>query len=272
MINNKGHRFDEDSDELWDSDADNVVYRPTEYDGKENATSLPPEYECSEVNVAGPVEKDESHDDDYYSDSEEHHPDTERKASGRKSFFGIDEEGDDFFNNDVDPDPIPKSKPKPVKLDPEDPDYWMDEESDMAHIMPKPKKAWKWWFAGAVGVLLVILGVWIWFFRPFVDGAVKYGYIKSMERRGSFVKTFEGVLIPYRELGDTTPTYFEEIRFSVDGDSLAARMKEMMLECIPVKLEYESYHTPLFWKGAETMIITKADSADVEKILPPEYR
>lgn len=198
------------------------------------------------------------------------------KKPRKKGLFGLthDEEGDDFFDNDPDPEqePVEATKPKQVKLDPEDPDYWMDDESDFDHIMPKPRKAWIWWTAGAVTLLGILVGLWVWFFTPYTDGAVKYGYLKSMERRGTFVKTFEGVLIPYRELGDSTPTYFEEIRFSVDGDSLAAHMKGMMLNCIPVRLEYEKYHTPLFWKGAETMVIVKADTADANKILPPEYR
>ena len=179
---------------------------------------------------------------------------------------------DDFFNDDDYDEPVPPKKVRQPKLDPEDPDYWLDERSEYPHIIPKPSKVWKWWIAGVVLLLAAICGVWMWFFRPYVDDAVKYGYIKSMERRGTVVKTFEGVLIPYRELGDATPTYFEEIHFSVDGDSLAAHMKGMMLRCVPVRLEYEVYHQPLFWKGASPMIVTAADSADVSRILPPEYR
>lgn len=158
------------------------------------------------------------------------------------------------------------------RLDPEDPDYWLDERSEYPHIIPSPSKVWKWWIAGVVLLLAAICGVWLWFFRPYIDDSVKYGYIKSMERRGTVVKTFEGVLIPYKELGDANPLYFEEIHFSVDGDSLAAHMKGMMLRCVPVRLEYEVYHQPLFWKGASPMVVTAADSADVSRILPPEYR
>ncbi|MCM1489781.1 MAG: hypothetical protein NC095_03005 [Muribaculum sp.] len=207
-------------------------------------------------------------------DTPEDIPEVVPRKSKKGSFFDIgkDEENDDFFNNDTEPEPEIKPKPKPVKLDPEDPDYWIEEESDISRMMPKPGKVWKWWFVGILAILLLLIGVWIWFFRPYVDGAVKYGYIKSMEQRGTVVKTFEGVLIPYRELGDSTPTYFEEIRFSVEGDSLAAHMKGMMLECVPVMLEYKMYHTPLFWKGSAPMVITHADTADVRKILPPEYR
>lgn len=183
-----------------------------------------------------------------------------------------DENDDDFYNDDDYEEPTPAPKPKQPKLDPEDPDYWLDEQSEFEHILPKPRKAWKWWLTAAIAGLALVGGVCIWFFRPYVDDSVKYGYIKSMERRGTFVKTFEGVLIPYRELGDKTPFYFEEIPFSVDGDSLAAHMKGMMLNCIPVRIEYELYHRPLFWKGASPMVVVGVDTADVKKILPPEYR
>lgn len=184
-----------------------------------------------------------------------------------------DDNDDDFYNDDDYEEEVkPAPKPRQPKPDPEDPDYWLDEQSEFDHIIPRPKKVWIWWTAAVVALLALLIGTWVWFFRPYVDDAVKYGYIKNMERRGTFVKTFEGVLIPYRELGDATPSYFEEISFSVDGDSLAAQMKRMMLDNIPVRLEYELYHQPLLWKGSSPMVIVGVDTADVRKILPPEYR
>ena len=176
----------------------------------------------------------------------------------------------DFYSSDE--EPVKAKKPKAPKLDPEDPDYWIEEESELDSILHKTKNKWKWQLGGALTLLLLIFIAWIWFFRPYADDAVRYGYIRNMERRGSLIKTFEGTMIPYKELGDPNPMYFEEVRFSVAGDSLAARMKRMMLDCVPVRVEYEVYHAPLPWKGEEKMIITKVDSADPERILPPEYR
>lgn len=280
MINDNNQKYrDDDSDELWDDDLE--ISSGTRHDSdhdhdsdSDDAFDSGYESDPESESDSGIIDEEDSEYSDHDAEDEEMPHSSSGKRTLRKSLFDFkrDEEGDDFFNNDVAPEPAPKPKAKRVILEPEDPDYWMEEESEFAHIIPKPKKMWKWWIAGVFVILCAIIGLWIWFFNPYVDDAVKYGYIKSMERRGSVVKTFEGVLIPYRELGDPTPTYFEEIRFSVDGDSLAAQMKGMMLECIPVRLEYEVYHTPLFWKGAEKMIITKADTADVNKILPPEYR
>lgn len=261
MIDDKDNRYsDEDSDELWDDDLNLNLDRSAGAAEPVEAPAVLDDEEDSEEGGTAALEADEAPDD---------------SRLRRKRLFKIDEEdeeGEDFFDNDNEPEPPRPTKTKPAKLDPEDPDYWMGDEPDFPSIIRRPKKIWKWWLAG-VGVLLIaIAGLWIWFFHPYIDDAVKYGYIKSMERRGSLVKTFEGVLIPYRELGDKTPTYFEEIPFSVDGDSLAAHMKGMMLECVPVRLEYETYHTPLFWKGASNMVVVKADTADAAKILPPEYR
>ncbi len=226
--------------------------------------------------------------DDFYSDPEpdpkpepepepEFEPDPEEvpaPKSRRERFFSSneDDEETDFYNSDIDPEPEPQKPHKVPKLDPEDPDYWIEEDSGLSSIFRTPRKKWKWWLTGVLIVLVLILGAWIWFFRPYVDSAVKYGYIKNMERRGSIVKTFEGSIIPYKELGDPNPLHFEELMFSVESDSLAAVMKRLMLNCVPVRVEYELYHTPLFWKGESQMIIIKADSADSNKILPPEYR
>ncbi|MDE5872004.1 MAG: hypothetical protein K2H22_08695 [Muribaculaceae bacterium] len=210
--------------------------------------------------------------DDYYSDPEPKAP----VKSRRERFFGKkaeeEEDDNDYFDSHTEPVPA-HQKPKTPKLDPEDPDYWIEEEdSPLSDIIPNPGKKWKWWLTAVITLLCAITFVWIWFLRPYTDNAVKYGYLKNMERRGSIIKTFEGSMIPYKELGDPNPFYFEEVRFSVRSDSLAAVLKRMMLGCVPVRVEYEVYHAPLPWIGEEKMIITKADTADPRKILPPEYR
>ncbi len=261
--------IEEDDNDLWDDeldlsqddnmpDHDNTPIYPYSHDDAYSS------YEENEEEQTSDSEQD------YYSDPE---PQPSTK-SRRERLFGKNEEDEenDYFDSDADPAPAPK-KPRPPKLDPEDPDYWIEEEdSPLSGILPNPRKKWKWKLAVAITVLIALLATWIWMFRPYTDNAVKYGYIKNMERRGSVIKTFEGTMIPYKELGDPDPFYFQELHFSVKSDSLAAAMKKMMLGCVPVRVEYELYHTALPWKGEQRMIIVKADSADPRKILPPEYR
>lgn len=257
------------NDKYQDSDSEELIDDDLILD-----TDLPEatdqyEYDSSDLSISSssdyvedmPKSSDDSDSPDYYDDEVENESESSEIAGEP-----------DYYDDDYEDEPVEKSEPKQPKLDPEDPDYWLDERSEFDHILPKPKKAWKWWLIGAAAFLIIIGGLWVWFFRPYVDDAVKYGYIKSMERRGSLVKTFEGVLIPYREIGDPTPTYFEEIQFSVANDSLAARMKELMLARIPVKVGYEVYRHPILWKGSSPMLIIAADTADVNSILPPDYR
>lgn len=257
---NDKHTDEEDDNELWDDELELMSDNDESYYADEHG-----------------------HPDttaDYYSETDsEPEPEIEAEPlpapkSRRERFFSKKEDDDatDFYNSDVESEPEPKKQPKVPKLDPEDPDYWIEEDSSLSSLLPKPKKKWKWWLVGCLILLVLTLVAWIWFFRPYVDNAVKYGYIKNIERRGSIVKTFEGTLIPYKEIGDPNPLHFEELKFSVESDSLAAVMKRMMLNCVPVRVEYEVYHTPLLWKGESQMIILKADSADAGKILPPEYR
>lgn len=263
---------DEEDNDLWDDELEIYDTYPSHNDDKEYDDE---KYE--EENEVGSSyeteEKGEKDDvpDDYYSEPETQ-PETKPKREG---FFRkkaeADEDENDYF--DSDDEPTPTKKPKTPKLDPEDPDYWIEEEaSPLENIIHKPGKTWKWWLAGAVSFLILLIFSWVWFLRPYSDNAIKYGYIINMERRGSIIKTFEGTLIPYKELGDPEPLHFKKVAFSVESDSLAAVMKRMMLGCIPVRVEYEMYHTALPWKGKENVIIVKADSTDPRKILPPEYR
>lgn len=249
-----------------------MSYSP--YDADEPEQS-PPAYEDEEPATETPVGEDDGP-DDYYSDPEPKSTSKPRRRGFLRKREDDEEEddGNDYYDSDNEPEPRPRVKePKTPKLDPEDPDYWIDEEeSPLSGLMPNPGKPWIWKLVAGMVALLALAGGWIWFFRPYADSAVKYGYIRNMERRGALIKTFEGTLIPYKELGDPDPLYFQEIRFSVPTDSLAAHMKRMMLGGVPVRVEYETYNTPLPWKGEERIVVVKADTADPRKILPPEYR
>lgn len=261
----------EEDNDLWDDELEIYDTYPShnsdkEYDDEkyEEENEVSPSYETEEKG-----EKDEET-DDYYSEPEiQQETKPKREGFFRKTTEA--EEENDYFDSDDEPTPI--KKPKTPKLDPEDPDYWIEEEaSPLDNIIHKPGKIWKWWLAGAITFLILLIFSWFWFLRPYTDNATQYGYIINMERRGWIIKTFEGTLIPYKELGDTEPFHFKKVAFSVESDSLAAVMKRMMLGCIPVRVDYEMYHNPLPWKGEESMIIVKADSIDPRKILPPEYR
>lgn len=268
--------FDDEEDrDLWDDELELTTDPPHEDRGDTYVQSFDPSVSYDPYGDTPDHthdDSDEAKEDDYYSDPVPEAPVKPR----RERLFGKRDEADDdndYFDSDSEAVPLPAPKHKTPKLDPEDPDYWIEEEnSPLSGIISGSKGKWKWKLTGIIAIIVLLAGGWIWFFRPYADGTVKYGYIKDMERRGSVFKTFEGTMIPYKELGDPDPLYFQEIRFSVAGDSLAARMKRMMLGCVPVRVEYDTYRSPLPWKGEQKMIIVKADTADPRKILPPEYR
>lgn len=276
----------EESDDLWDDELEindstssprdystDETFAPTSYYDSDYSDGSGKNHEDEPDPKPAYQNNQEDEADDFYSDQEpENKSKPKREGFFRRKVENDDEEDNDYFDSDEEPAPVVK-KPKHLKLDPEDPDYWIEEEeSAISSIIPPTDNRWKWWLGIALGCVVVILFSWIWFFRPYSDNAVKYGYLKNMERRGSLIKTFEGSMIPYKELGDPDPLYFQEVRFSVASDSLAAVMKRMMLGCVPIRVEYELYHAPLPWKGEEKMIIIKADTADPRKILPPEYQ
>lgn len=294
MRHNDDRYFDEEEDkDFWDdelelasgdadTDPDFLSRQPydpdtgyTPYDADEGDRQQEDYYRDNNEGYVEEKPKEAHQDgeqDDYYSEPETTTSPRRERFFGKKDPEDV-EEDNDYYDSDAEPASTHVSKPKAPKLDPEDPDYWIEEEeSPLSGIIPGSDKKWKWQLGAATAIIALMLGAWIWFFRPYSDNAVKYGYIKNMERRGSVFKTFEGSMIPYKELGDPDPLFFQEVRFSVASDSLAAVMKRMMLGCVPVRVEYETYHSPLPWKGEQNMIIVKADTADPRKILPPEYR
>lgn len=270
----------EDDIDLWDDElelSDQPYSRPdnSTYENVQPRTSDDEPYDyysdpASEASEQRPEARDQRPASSDVSDMSDPSDSSDHDDEDSEDEDDDDDDNDYFDDNDY---PVKTKQKKAPKLDPEDPDYWIgEEESPLSEIIHKPKNKWKWWLASAVALLIFILFSWIWFLRPHTDNAVKYGYIINMERRGSLVKTFEGTMVPYKELGDPHPLRFEKVGFSVESDSLAAVMKRFMLRCVPVRVEYKEYHAPLPWKGEAPLIIVNADSADPHKILPPEFR
>ncbi len=180
-----------------------------------------------------------------------------------------DNDKHDYFDGPDIPEPEEQPK-KPVYL-PDDPDYW-EEESEWEHL--KPKRKWKLWlWLGCILVLIALIcAVWLRFLNPYVEDASQVGYVEHIERRGTIFKTFEGVLLPYKELIDTTRVYRRDFVFTAADEATAVRLKQAMIEARPVRVTYKQYHATLPWRGASKTIVTAVDSVDPAKILPPEFR
>lgn len=106
---------------------------------------------------------------------------------------------------------------------------------------------------------------------PIRDDAIQFGYVENIERRGTVFKTFEGVLIPYKELMDTTRIYSRDFIFTAVDEKVATRLKRAQISAEPVRVGYRKYHATLPWRGASKIVVTSVDSVNPDKILPPEF-
>lgn len=176
----------------------------------------------------------------------------------------------DYFDEEIKEQPKPKKEKKP-KYKPEDVEYWEGEESEWDHLKPRIRFPFWGWIAVIAVVLGLMIALWIRFFSPYVEDATQYGYIDNIERRGSIIKTYEGILIPYKELMDTTRIYNRDFVFSVENDSTAKFIKQALHDAKPVRVTYKKYHATVPWRGASKIVVTEADTISPDKILPPEF-
>ncbi len=179
------------------------------------------------------------------------------------------QEKEDFFDGPDIPEQ-PKAPKKPA-YKPEDPAYWEEDESEWEHL--RLRKRWKVWLWAGCVLVVILLGVacWLRYFSPYVEDATQYGYVEHIEKRGTVFKTYEGVLLPYKELRDTTRIYSRDFIFTASDFEVAKRLKQAQLGGYPVRVEYRRYHATVPWRGSSKTVVTAVDSVDASTILPPEF-
>lgn len=183
--------------------------------------------------------------------------------------FDKDKEKNDYFDSEE----IIEEKPKPEKRPsyrPDDPAYW-EEESDWDHLKPGSGVPLWIWVVMSLVIIGIIIAGYLRYFSPYIEEATQYGYVEHIEKRGTIFKTYEGVLIPYKELRDTTRLYNRDFVFSVDNEKTATELKRAQFAARPVRITYKKYHATLPWRGSSKIIVTETDSVDPSKILPPEF-
>ena len=163
----------------------------------------------------------------------------------------------------------PEIVPKKPTYQPDDPNYW-DDESEWEHLKPRRRTALWLWLGAAILVIGLLIGMWLRYFSPYVTDAVQFGYVEHIEARGTIFKTFEGILLPYKELHDTTRIYNRDFIFTAADEKTATALKRAMLEGRPVAVEYRQYHATLPWRGSSKTIITAVDSVNPATIIPPK--
>ena len=149
-----------------------------------------------------------------------------------------EKEDNDFFESDEEIPEVRVKRPKKPSYRPDDPNYWDQEESEWEHLKPRPRLAMWLWIGGVVVLIALIIGCWFRYFSPYVDDAIQFGYVENIERRGTVFKTFEGVLIPYKELMDTTRIYSRDFIFTAVDEKVATRLKRAQISAEPVRVGY----------------------------------
>lgn len=109
-------------------------------------------------------------------------------------------------------------------------------------------------------LLIVLIGggltFYIRYLTPYVSEAQVRGYIVSVERRGIFFKTYEGVMATESALVDTTSVYQRDLTFSVTDPAVVEKLRGYQGTGQPVTLTYERYYGSLPWRGASTVVAT----------------
>ena len=181
------------------------------------------------------------------------------------------EEKNDYFESSAEEPEKPK-EPKKPRLTPDDPRYWDEPESEYEHLRPSPRSRVRLWFWLILTALVigVAWGVYLRYFHAYISEATQYGYVEQLERHGNVLSTYEGVLLPYKSLMDTTRTYEGDMAFSTRSPEVAARLKKMQFANNPVRITYEVYHTTVPWRGKSRIVVTAVDSVGERDILPPD--
>ena len=182
------------------------------------------------------------------------------------------EDKEDFFEQAPEDQPKKEKPPKKPRYRPDDPRYYDGEEGHWEHITPSPYRRGPilWITAAVVIVLCILIGTYIYIFTPEVDQAHEYGYVENVQREGKLIKTYEGVILPYKQVMDEKRGYEGDFIFSAKNDSIAGKLKRMQGVGKPVKVEYEIYRVKMPWRGNSKIIVTSVDSVDPKHILPPQ--
>lgn len=180
-------------------------------------------------------------------------------------------EKEDFYEKPIS-DEQPQRRKREPRIKPDDPDYYYRDGSEWEHLRPRNRTRFWIWIAAAGLLIGLIIGIRIRWFSPYIEDASVAGYVESIDRQGDLIKTYEGVLIPYNQIHDTTRRYREDFNFTAADVHVASMIKRQQNSGRPVRLEYKVYHAPLPWRGESCVVVTRVDSVDPATLLPPDLR
>ena len=177
----------------------------------------------------------------------------------------------DYFDGEDIPDvPKPPKEPKKPRIHADDPRYWDEEEREFDHLKPSPNRRIYWWIAAAGLLLGLIIAGYLRWFTPYATNAVQYGYVEDIEHRGLLFKTYEGTILPYKNIMDTTRVYEGDFVFSTVDPDAAVMLRKMQYANHPVRIVYNKYRSTMPWRGDTRYLVVSVDSVNPSRILPPD--
>lgn len=182
------------------------------------------------------------------------------------------EDKEDFFEQVPEDQPKKEKPPKEPHYRHDDPRYYEKEEGQWEHLKPSPYNRGPivWITLLVVLAVAIFIGFYVYLFTPEVEEATEFGYVENVQKEGKFIKTYEGVILPYKQIMDMKRGYEGDFIFSAKNDSIAAKLKYQQRTGKPVRVDYEIYRVRLPWRGNSKVIVTSVDSVDPATILPPE--
>lgn len=185
------------------------------------------------------------------------------------------EDKEDFFEDTPTEKPKVEKPPKKPRYKDDDPRYYEEEESRWEHLKPSPYRRGPYLLIALATVIVIgfVVGLYIWLFTPKVQEAVEFGYVENIQKEGTLFNTYEGVILPYKALMDSTRNYEGDFVFSTKDEKLATKLLRSQGNGWPVRVEYKVYRVRLPWRGKTEVTVTRADSVpNPSKILPPQRR
>lgn len=164
----------------------------------------------------------------------------------------------DFFDGEDLPD---TARERRRKYPSDDPRRYLEADPQWDHL--RPLLRWRVWIVtGGVALLVfIVLSSWIRFFRPYEEGCMESGYVRSIVNTGAIFKTYECELIPDKSLGDTAQ-YRQPLSVTVPDARMAERLQRAKARKLPVRIVFTRYMGVVPWRGSSPNIVQRLDVAD----------
>lgn len=181
-----------------------------------------------------------------------------------------DDSKHDYFDGPDLPEE-PRKEPKKPALSPDDPRYWEEPESEFEHLKPGNKGLIYTTLIGFCVVVALIVAAYFHWFAPAVDEASEFGYVSKIEQHKGLFKTYEGSLLPFKSIVDTTRVDEAPFDFSCKNGKVAVALRDNMLTNTPVRVSYRRYRSTLPWRGESRVVIDSVVPVDPARFKPADW-